>query len=45
MLVIVDVGRHINGFDDVNEVYAVYQENSKGRMLLELCLEKELCVK
>ena len=32
------VGRHIDGLDGVGE------RNFEGRMLLEFCLEKELCV-
>ena len=32
------IGRHIDGG------YGVGQSNLEGRMLLEFCLEKELCV-
>ena len=39
------VSRHIYGFDGVHEGYGVGQRNVEGRMLLEFCLEKELCVK
>ena len=35
------VGRHISGLDGV---YAIGQRNFEGGMLLEFCLEKELCV-
>ena len=35
------VGRHIDG---VHRGYGVGQKNLEGRMLLEFCLEKELCV-
>ena len=38
------IGRHIDGFDGVLGGYGVGQRNLKGRMLLEFCLEKELCV-
>ena len=38
------VGRHIDGFDGENGGYGVGQRNLEGRMLLEFCLEKELCV-
>ena len=38
------VGRHIDGFDGVHGGYGVRQRNVEGRMLLEFCLEKELCV-
>ena len=37
-------GRHIDGFDGVHGGYGVRQRNFEGRMLLESCLEKELCV-
>ena len=40
----VHVGRHIDGFDGVHGGYGVGQRNSEGRMPLEFCLEKELCV-
>ena len=39
------VGRHIDGFDGVHGGHGVCQRNLKGIMLLEFCLEKELCVK
>ena len=35
------VGRHIDGFD---RGYSVGHWKLEGRMLLEFCLEKELCV-
>ena len=38
------VGRHIDGSDGVHGGYGVGQRNLEGRMLLEFCLEKELCV-
>ena len=38
------VCRHIDGFDWVHEEYGVSRRNFEGRMLLEFCLEKELCV-
>ena len=38
------VGRYIDGFDWLHGGYGVGQRNLEGRMLLELCLEKELCV-
>ena len=37
------IGRHIDGFDGVHGGYGVGQKNLEGRMLLEFCLEKELC--
>ena len=38
------IGRYIDGFDEVHGRYGVGQRNLEGRMLLEFCLEKELCV-
>ena len=38
------VGRYIDGFDGVHGGYGVGQRNVAGRMLLEFCLEKQLCV-
>ena len=38
------VGRHIDRFDGVYCWYGVGQRNLEGRMLLDFCLEKELCV-
>ena len=35
------VGRYIDGFSGQ---YGLEQKNLEGRMLLEFCLEKELCV-
>ena len=37
------VGRHIDRFDWVHGGYGVGQRNLEGRMLLEFCLEMELC--
>ena len=39
-----NVGRHIDGFHGAHGGYGVGQRNLVGRMLLEFCLEKELCV-
>ena len=38
------IGRGIDGFDGVHGGYGIGQRNLEGRMLLEFCLEKELCV-
>ena len=38
------IGRHIDGFNGVYGGYGIGQGNLEGRMLLEFCLEKELCV-
>ena len=38
------IGRHIDGSHGVHGGYGVGQRNLKGRMLLEFCLEEELCV-
>ena len=38
------VGRHIDGFDGVHGWFGVGLRNLEGRMLLEFCLEMELCV-
>ena len=38
------VGRHIHGFGEVHGGCGVGLKNMPGRMLLELFLEKELCV-
>ena len=38
------VDRHIDGFDGVCGGFGVGQRNLEGRMLLEFCLEKKLCV-
>ena len=38
------IGRHIDGFDWVHGGHDIDQSNLEGRMLLEFCLEKELCV-
>ena len=37
-------GWYIDGFDGVNGGYGVGPWNLEGRILLEFCLEKELCV-
>ena len=38
------IGRHIDGFDWVHGGYGAGERNLEQRMLLEFCLEKELCV-
>ena len=38
------IGMHIDGFDGVDGGCGIGQRNFEGRMLLEFCLEKELCV-
>ena len=38
------VCRHIDGFNGVHGWFGVGQRNLEGRMLLEFCLKKELCV-
>ena len=38
------IGRQIDGLDGVHGGYGVGQRNLEGGMLLEFCLEKELCV-
>ena len=38
------VGRHFDGFDGVHLGYGLSERNMEGRMLLEFCLKKELCV-
>ena len=38
------VGRHIDSFDGVHGGYGVGLRNLEGRMLLQFCFEKELCV-
>ena len=38
------VGRHIDGHGGAQGRYGAGQRNLEGRMLLEFCLEKELCV-
>ena len=37
-------GKHIDGSDGFHGGYGVGQRNLEGRMLLEFCLDKELCV-
>ena len=39
-----DCNGHIDGFDWVHGGYGVGRRNLEGRMLLEFCLEMELCV-
>ena len=39
-----DINGHIDGIDGVHGGYGVGQRNLEGRVILELCLEKELCV-
>ena len=39
-----DFDGHIDGYDEVHVGYGVGQRNLEGTMLLEFCLEKELCV-
>ena len=38
------VGRHNRGFNGVHCGFGVVQRNLDGRMLLEFCVEKKLCV-
>ena len=38
------VGRYIDGFDGFHGRHDVGKRNFKGSILLEVCLEKELCV-
>ena len=38
------IGGYIEGFDGVRGEYGIGQRNLEGGMLLEFCLEKELCV-
>ena len=38
------VGRHIDGFDGVQGGYCACPRNLEGGMLLDFCLEKELCM-
>ena len=38
------VGRHIDGFDGVPGGIGIGQRNLEGRLLVEFCLENELCV-
>ena len=35
---------HIDGLIGINRGYGVVQRNFEGRMQLEFCLEKELCL-
>ena len=39
------IGRHINGCYGVHGRHAVGQKKLEGRMLLEFCPEKKICVK
>ena len=38
------IGRHIHGFDEVHGEYGVDLMNLDGRMSLEFCLDKQLCM-
>ena len=38
------IGKHIDGFDGVHVGYGKGQRNLEGRMLLEFCLDMELCL-
>ena len=38
------MGRHNDGFDFVHGGHIVSQRSLEGRMLLEFCLKKQLCV-
>ena len=38
------IARHIDGFDGLHGGYGVGQRNLEGRMLLEFCLVRELCL-
>ena len=38
------MGWHVDGFDGDHCGYGVGQRNIEGRMLLEFCLRKELCI-
>ena len=38
------VGKLINGFQGIHEGYGFGAQNVEGRMLLEFCIEKDLCV-
>ena len=38
------IGRHIDGLEGMCGGHGVGQSNLEGRMLLQFCLEKELCV-
>ena len=38
------VDRHIDRSDGVHDGYGVGQRNYEGRMLIKVCLEKELCM-
>ena len=39
-----NVGRHIDGFDELHGGYGIGQRNLEGRVLLEFCLDKEYMV-
>ena len=39
------IGRHFEGFDAVHWGYSIGQINLEGKMLLDFCIENELCVK
>ena len=38
------VGKKVNGFEDVYGGNRIMEQNLKGRMLLEFCDQKDLCV-
>ena len=38
-----NIGRHIYGFDVVHGGYGAGVRNLKGRMLLKIFMEKEIC--
>ena len=38
------VGKKVNGFEDVHGENRIMEQNLKGRMLLEFCDQKDLCV-
>ena len=38
------IGRHIDGLHAAHVVHDIGQRNLEGRMLVESCLEMELCV-
>jgi len=38
------VGKHIDGFENVHGGNGIGERKAEGRMLLEICDEKELCL-
>ena len=38
------IGMHIDGSDEIYGGYGIGQRNLEGKILLEFCMEKELCV-